>query len=254
MPALVLLLLAAAPPEKLAALGFSRANVDEGVADVAADHFARQLGLQGFSVTTGKDLAAVIGVERQKQLLGCADADSSCLAELSNALGVDAVVTGSLGRFGSRYTVNVKATAAKDGSSLGVFSAEVGSEDELPATLSRAAREIAVQLRPSASLPRSHKLGMGIGYGAAGALIAGAVLCFGLAEAGRAQVAASPPAIDAVTAFATVRNAELQQTLGFVLLGTGIAAALVTGVVFMAFGERVALAAGPAGVSAWGQW
>jgi len=241
-----------AAPHKLAALGFSRANVDEGVSTVAEDHFARQLGLQGFAVTTGKDLAALIGIERQKQLLGCADSDSSCLAELSAALGVDAVVSGSLGRFGQRYTVNLKVTGSKDGASLAVFSAEVGSEDELPGTLSRAAADIARQLKPASSLPTGTKVLLGAGYGAAAVLLAGAGLCFGLAAQARDKLRASPAVLDPPAAFEAAQTGSLRQTVGFVLLGAGVVVALATGFVVMAGGERVALSVGPAGAMAWG--
>ncbi len=238
MHVLMAVLIAASAPQKLAALGFARANVDEGIAEVAADHFARQLGMQGFSVTTGKDLAALIGIERQKQLLGCAGSDSSCLAELSAALGVDAVVSGSLGRFGARYTVNVKVTSAKDGASLAVFSAEVEKEDELPSTLSRAAEDIARQLRPSRALPTGTKVTMGVGYGAAALLLAGAGVCFGLAASSHAQLTASPTMLEPPRAFALVSEGSLQQSVGFALLGVGIVTALVVGLVAMLGASR----------------
>ncbi len=247
------LLIAAAAPQKLAALGFSHANVSDEVAKVAGEHFTQQLSKQGFDVTTEKDLAALIGIERQKQLLGCADTDSSCLTELTNALGVAAVVTGSLGRFGTRYTVNVKVTDAANGASLAVFSSEVGSEDELPATLSRGAADIADQLRPRRSLPLRAKVAMGVGYGAAGVLLAVSGMFFTAAATAQQRLRA-PMGPDTVTAFRLVQEGNQQETIGYVLLGTGVLAALTTSVVVMAIGESVALSAGPGGVSVRGTW
>ncbi|MBL8955026.1 MAG: hypothetical protein JNK82_29895 [Myxococcaceae bacterium] len=234
----VAVVMTAAAPQKIAALGFTRANVGEGIEDVAADHFARQLGKQGFSVTTSNDLVALLGVERQKQLLGCADSDNSCLAELSSALGVDAVVSGSLGRFGTRYTVNVKVTSASTGATLALFSDEVGSEDALPGTLSRAAEDIAEQLRPSKRVPTGTKVALGLGYGAAAALLAASGLCFGLAASSSARLTNPSSMLAPPGAFAVARDGSLQQTVGFVLLGAGIVTALVAGLIVMLGASR----------------
>lgn len=57
------------------------------------------------SVMTGADVAAVVGNERQRQLLGCSD--TTCLAELGGALGADRIVHGSVGRVGGSLVVNL---------------------------------------------------------------------------------------------------------------------------------------------------
>jgi hypothetical protein len=149
-----LLALAAAPaaPVKFAAPGFNGGNVPADVVGVASEHFAQQLALQGFRVVTAAEIQSALGVERQKQLLGCSDEGSSCLAELSSALGVDGIVTGSLGRFGTRYTVNVKVVRSSDAKQLAVFSATVDAESLLPDVLSRAAREVAGQVNVALGL------------------------------------------------------------------------------------------------------
>src|SRR5687767_15810965 len=105
------LMLAAAPVEKpvsLASPGFSYAQVPEQMATFCADHFAQQLTLEGVRVTTPSEIGALIGLERTKQLLGCADDSTNCIVELANALGVDGIVTGSIGRFGKSWVVNIK--------------------------------------------------------------------------------------------------------------------------------------------------
>jgi TolB-like protein len=56
----------------------------------------------GYEVISQADVSAMIGFEKQKQMLGCSD-DSSCLAEIGGALGVDFVLSGQVGQIGSRY-------------------------------------------------------------------------------------------------------------------------------------------------------
>jgi hypothetical protein len=59
----------------------------------------------GLSVMSESDIAALLGVERTKAMLGCTDA--GCIAEVGGALGVDRVVHGSVGRVGSSLLVNL---------------------------------------------------------------------------------------------------------------------------------------------------
>ena len=53
-----------------------------------------------FQVISQQDIATMLGLERQKQLMGCADDSTSCLAELSGALGARFVMSGTLTRLG----------------------------------------------------------------------------------------------------------------------------------------------------------
>jgi hypothetical protein len=60
----------------------------------------------GVSVLAESDVAALLGVEKKRQMLaGCTD--SGCLAELGGALGADRVVHGSVGRVGSSLVVTI---------------------------------------------------------------------------------------------------------------------------------------------------
>lgn len=54
-----------------------------------------------FTVTTQGEVSSLLGLERQKQLLGCADDGSSCVGELAGALGAKFLMTGSVARFGA---------------------------------------------------------------------------------------------------------------------------------------------------------
>ena len=115
---LTLSLLSASPGAiKLAAPGFSVLNVPENAARYYSDHLAHQLDVEGIEVITPTQVSALLGVERQKQLLGCSD--SSCVVELANALGADGVITGSLGKFADAYQVDIKILSTRDGRPLG---------------------------------------------------------------------------------------------------------------------------------------
>jgi TolB-like protein len=62
---------------------------------------------RGLDVISQSDVAAMIGFEKQKQMLGCAE-DSGCLAEIGGALGVDYVLSGQVGQIGSRYHLSLQ--------------------------------------------------------------------------------------------------------------------------------------------------
>lgn len=58
-----------------------------------------------FDVTSSRDIATLLGVERQKQLLGCSD--SSCFTELAGALGARFVLSGSVSRIGNSWQLTL---------------------------------------------------------------------------------------------------------------------------------------------------
>jgi len=59
----------------------------------------------GLSVMSESDIAALLGMEKTRSMLGCTDA--GCIAEVGGALGVDRIVHGSIGRVGSSLLVNI---------------------------------------------------------------------------------------------------------------------------------------------------
>src|SRR5437763_8898933 len=102
---LAFVLAAASPgaPLRLAAPTFSTVNVSREAAAFYTDHFAQQLASSNLRVVTSSEIATMLGIEQQKQLLGCAEGADACNAELANALGVDAVVKGNIGHFGTTW-------------------------------------------------------------------------------------------------------------------------------------------------------
>jgi TolB-like protein len=87
------------------------------VASSEVAHFNR------FDLITSESIADVLGVQRQKQMLGCNE-DSSCLAEIGAALGANYILSGQLGRLGRRYRLDfslVDASKSKVLASEGAF-------------------------------------------------------------------------------------------------------------------------------------
>lgn len=143
----LLLVTVAAQPVKLASVGFQQLNLSESTAAFFADHFAQKLAEQpGLRVVTQRDIANALGLERQRQLLGCADTSSSCMAELAGALGVDGLVTGQLAKIGNAYQLNVKVLATDATRPLFLFSTKVLTEEAVLEALNVAARQAAREL------------------------------------------------------------------------------------------------------------
>ncbi len=144
------------PPVKLAAPGFQAVQLPEEVVRFYSEHFAQQLVLQGLGVITQQQISALVGLERQKQLVGCSD--ESCMAELAGALGVDAMITGSIGKLGAAYQVNLSIISAKDGQVLAAHSRKLRGEEEVLDELTAAARQMGPQVltglrRPAGAAP-----------------------------------------------------------------------------------------------------
>src|SRR5262249_33049754 len=98
--------MAAAEPIRLAAPKMQTQNIDAQTAEALSRQLAQQLALQrGVIVTTAEEMSSLLGLERQRSLLGCAQ--ESCSAELAGALGVDALVLSSVSRVGNSYLLNL---------------------------------------------------------------------------------------------------------------------------------------------------
>jgi hypothetical protein len=100
-----LLLALAAHPTKVAVYEVELGpGVDSKVAHLVTTLVASELRkLPSLSVTSQEDIQNLLGLNRQRQLLQCAEA--SCLAEIGGALGVDQMVTGSLSKLGESQVI-----------------------------------------------------------------------------------------------------------------------------------------------------
>jgi len=80
--------------------GGIEANKVQGLASLVASEVA---GRADTLVTTGEDIRALIGFERQRTALGCEEA--SCLAEIGGALGVDFIITTEVSKIGDEWVL-----------------------------------------------------------------------------------------------------------------------------------------------------
>jgi TolB-like protein len=144
---LIALTVSQGAPVRLAAPGLNGVRVTPDVVGFFSDHLAQQLTLRGLQVITSGEMQSLLGLERQKALLGCETAaQSSCLVELASALGVDGVVMGSVGRFDETIQVNLKVISASDGHSLGSWSGSAEKESAVLGKLTEAAGSLAAQV------------------------------------------------------------------------------------------------------------
>jgi len=143
-----------------------------------------EVGRDGtIEVISSSQIRDMIGFEREKKLLGCTE--SSCLAEIGGALGVDYLLTGQLGKIGSRYRLDltlINQSKSRIAASRGDFlpdeedalaNASVMMVNDLlvKAGLRNAASAVLVTQTTKAEV--SHT-GAYVGFGVSAALLAGA--------------------------------------------------------------------------------
>jgi len=241
--ALALLVTAGTQNISLAAPNLSGLNVDETAASFYSQHLAQQLAGRGVQVTTAKQIQTLLGFERQKQLMGCSEDSSSCLTELANALGVDGIITGDVGRFDRKYQLNVKVISSSDGRELSAYSARVDGEEALLDEIVKAGKKMAPEIserlnKPLAppteaartadrELAEKNRGWAWLPTGVGAALAVGGTLALVQSQANLAGLAPSQP-ISTLEGQRLRNEGQLFQGLGYGLLG-GAALALAGG-------------------------
>ena len=215
----VLVFALAADPVQVAIprLSLSEVPAERGVALV--DYFAEQLGQGGeVRVTTASEVQAILGNERQKELLGCGD--TSCLAELTAALGAEYLVIGSVAKAGTEIVATLKCIAATDGAVRGAWSTRAVSDEQLLDFFGATAGELRALLAPER--PRSAVRFLPMIVGAA-ALATGAAL-FVHAVFQHQRLVKGDPAIDSLaTAESFAASGRSIETTAWLLSGIGVA-------------------------------
>ncbi len=249
---LVALLLAEVPPVQLAAPDLNVVGLPADRGAFFAEHLAQQLNALGFSVVTSRQMGSVLGLERQKQLMGCAQGSESCFAELASALGTDAVIVGSIARLEGGWQVNIAIVSSKDGKSVAVLSSGAPSEaavlDLMAREAPRMAEEAFPRLRPghsfTAPMPGPRRYSW-IPAAAGAALLACAV---GLAWSAwtdsdrlRGTGVYASTTFGLAEAQAIAASGQARQTLGFLLGGVGAAALVTAGSLALFGGDRPAI-------------
>jgi hypothetical protein len=231
----VAVLMLCAGPLKIAASNFAVTDEDTARASVWVERFAEVMRRdKRVEVTTTADLAQLIGLERQKQLLGCDSEATSCLAELANALGTDGVLVGSITRTGDSFLAVVKVIRQKTGGVWWSASGRMTGEAALLDWLDAQAAVAVNAMLPPPPLP-------------VGPLVVGGVGLVGLGVGATLVVLSNTVSLQAVRvaadepALAKALDAgRTQGTVGVVLLGVG-GAALATSIVWLiARGEPAA--------------
>lgn len=106
---------------KLLVLDLTAAGaVDPGLARTLTDAVTAEAGRSGyFQVMSTQDVQTLVGVERQRQLMGCSEESGSCLAELAGAMGAQLTLSGSIGRLGDAYQLTLQTLDAERSQPVG---------------------------------------------------------------------------------------------------------------------------------------
>jgi hypothetical protein len=227
LPLAVMLAVTAAAPTKIAVPDWKGVNVPDDLSRYYASEVARALREESFEVVTSRDITTLLGFERQKQLLGCAG-ESSCIAELGNALGCDAVLVGDLARLDETYRGSLRIISPVTGALLAEAAFEASGQRALVDALEKATHALASKVRPAGPRASVRKwafvpLGVGVLLAVAGAI------ALGIAGADYGRI----PSVDEMTGLGLVREGKTAQLAAGILGGTALTALLVAGAVFL---------------------
>lgn len=119
-----------AAPVSVAIPGVNCAGLPAPLCDSLLEHFVIGLSAQRrVNVMAAKDVTALIGLDRQRQLMGCEG--SSCVVELANALGVDGLVVMSVTKSDPYYLASARVLRTRDGSAWTQATRRVDREGQL---------------------------------------------------------------------------------------------------------------------------
>jgi hypothetical protein len=144
MLSLVVAAVVSVAPVKVAAPGLAGVGVSPDLLNFVNEHLSQELTYEGVEVFPPAAITAVVGLDRQKQLLGCGE--SSCAAELANALGVDAILIGNVAKLGDVFQLDARLIGASDAKVVALFSRRLQSESQLLDAMTEAAKAMAPQL------------------------------------------------------------------------------------------------------------
>jgi hypothetical protein len=121
-----------APKPKCAVLGVrAESGITQGTANLLSEIISTDvLHTNQYDVLTSADVAMMIGVERQRQLLGCNQNDN-CFAEIGAALGTDLILDASVGSVGNLRVLAVRLYDAKKSRAVARESITVNDESAL---------------------------------------------------------------------------------------------------------------------------
>ncbi|MDX2012645.1 MAG: hypothetical protein SFW67_20775 [Myxococcaceae bacterium] len=222
---LVMSMVMAAAPERVAVMSVSAVGLSPELQQYAAERLGTALSQRGVKVTTQQDIANVLGLERQRQLLGC-DASASCAAELAAALGADAVLSWTVAKLGGAFDISAKVVASLDLRVLAVAQARAMNEEGLPFAIDEVAGQLASRLLPVAR--PSLGLTLGVPLGVAGAALLAGGLLLGSATVDAASLTSSPGPQEAPLVDGRLRASSIVTRRDFSLVAFGLSVSAAT--------------------------
>lgn len=144
----------AASRPRLAFTGLRGAGVDDAQVQVLSESLQSELAaLDFYEVIGAGDIATLLGLERQRQLLGC-EATTECMAEVAGALSAERSVAGDVGRVGDTWVLNVSLIDVKQASVVQRARREASSSEALLKQLRNVTYELANADPLRAPLPK----------------------------------------------------------------------------------------------------
>lgn len=234
-------LCAAAPAQrasriKIAVLEIRAVGADEKAAELLSEVALTEAAAdRSLDVIGRSDVAALLGFEKQKQVLGCAE-DSSCIAEIGGALGVDFMLVGTLGRIGDLHRIDLRLIEVRKARVSGRWGESVeGRSERLVAAVQRGTRSLLGVFSASRGAPASAAARPAPGrraawiVGGAGAALLAAGGLMGLSarsaydDLKTASAAGDPAAYDDARSALRTRSvaADVLMVAGAAGLGTG---------------------------------
>ncbi|MFO0600884.1 MAG: hypothetical protein U0228_36575 [Myxococcaceae bacterium] len=240
---------------RVVVLDFTAAGVEDSVAKNLTTASVAEIARRGFfQPTSSEEVRVLLGLERQKQLMGCSE--NSCMAELAGALGAPFVLSGSVGKVGETLQLSLQLSDTARAVAVARVVRRARAVDDLLEAIPFAIAEVTgtpLPQTPSKALPAT-VLGVGGAVAAAGLVVGYLALNqeatlqteLGLADQGTANVRA-------LAAYEqSAAQISAQKTVALALL-VGGAAVAVTGAVLLALpapgGARVALVPTGTGVA-----
>ncbi len=240
----------AAPELKIAAPGLVVNGLDASLSAPLTDQLAKPFA--PIRVITPRDIAALLGLDRQKEFLGCTGA-GECMAELGNALGVQGVLLGDVVKLGGTIQLNAHIIDPIGGKPLAQASARVNNDDELFDALTRLGLELRAQfyasmgveappqlvgVAPTAAKSKGTRRFFPIPVALGGASLITGVVFLALSESSYQQLTRGTPGMFSLSSAEVIAGTgSTFQTVGAVLVSVGVAA-LVAGVALLLFGSR----------------
>lgn len=219
----ILLVALTQAPVTLASPSFSSTGVDAPLVAAWQDRFVSRVSGPGVRITTSRDIQTMLGLERQRELLGCSIEGTSCLAELAGALGVELLLTGSIVKSDSGYLASIRVLKTQNGESVFSPSERFRDEAAMLDWLDETADALRRKLVPVESSPVTKWIPAMAGAG----LLVGSGVCFGLsASKYGALTGSNPPTVDQISSVR--REGETLQWVGVSLAAAGGVAVLTS--------------------------